>query len=81
MGWINDRTDVLYMAITVAFYFKPEYLVHGSKALTFSLLFLITAISKCIYQLFLYPVFFTPLKQIKSPKVSTCMKTSYPASN
>lgn len=70
MGLINDNLPVLYLGVAAGVYFKPEYAIYNSRLLTMFTLFLTVNVYKVIYQLILYPSFFTPLKHIKSPSVS-----------
>lgn len=76
MGRISENFGVLYLGAVAAVYLKPEYTIHSSRAVTIALLFAIITISKVVYQLFLYPEFFTPLKHIQAPQVSAFLHTS-----
>ncbi|KAJ5173264.1 hypothetical protein N7492_005857 [Penicillium capsulatum] len=67
MGRISDSFVVLYVGLAAAVYFMPEETFHRSKAATIAQLFATITTSKLIYQLFLYPQYFTPLKNIKTP--------------
>lgn len=70
MGRISENFGLLYLGAVAAIYLKPEYTISSSRAATIALLFAIITIPKVIYQLFLYPAFFTSLKHIQGPGVS-----------
>ena len=70
MGRISDNFAILYPSVVAAVYLKPEYTMFSSKIATVAILFAIITISKLVYQLYLYPQFFTPFKSIPTPKVS-----------
>jgi len=70
MGRIGGNFGVLYLGVAAGLYFKPEYAVYNSRIATIVILSLIVTVSKLIYQLFLYPSFFTPIKHIPTPAVS-----------
>ncbi|KAJ5105679.1 hypothetical protein NUU61_003026 [Penicillium alfredii] len=69
MGRIKDNFGILYFGVAAALYFKPEYAIRNSSIATFAVLFAIITVSKIIYQLILYPQYFTPLKDIETPPV------------
>lgn len=70
MGLISDNFGILYLGVAAGVYFKPEYAIYNSRLLTMFILFATITVSKVIYQLVLYPSFFTPLKHVQSPSVS-----------
>jgi hypothetical protein len=70
MGRLNDGFNILYLGVAAAVYFKPDYAIKNSRTITIALFFTIITVSKLLYQLLLYPRFFTPLKQIPTPTVS-----------
>lgn len=70
MGIINDNLNVLYLGVAAAMYFRPEYALFDSKAGTMILLFVAITAWKILYQLALYPAFFTPIKHIQTPEVN-----------
>jgi hypothetical protein len=70
MGRIGENFGVLYLGVAAGIYFKPEYAVYNSRITTIVILFLIITVSKLVYQLFLYPALFTPIKHIHTPGVS-----------
>ncbi|KAJ5537387.1 hypothetical protein N7513_010573 [Penicillium frequentans] len=74
MGRLNDGFKILYLGVVAAVYFKPDYAIKNSRIITIALLFTIITISKLIYQFFLYPRFFTPLKQIPTPSARHWLK-------
>ncbi|KAJ5646855.1 hypothetical protein N7490_003227 [Penicillium lividum] len=67
MGGLNDGFKILYLGVAAAVYFKPDYAINNSRTITLAIFFAIITVSKLIYQLYLYPRFFTPLKQIPTP--------------
>ncbi|KAJ6095844.1 hypothetical protein N7486_006590 [Penicillium sp. IBT 16267x] len=67
MGRLNDSFNILYPGVAAAVYFKPDYAIKNSRTITIALFFTIITVSKLIYQLLLYPRFFTPLKKIPTP--------------
>lgn len=67
MGRLNDGFNILYLGVVAAVYFKPDYAIKHSRTITIALFFTIITISKLLYQFFLYPRFFTPLRQIPTP--------------
>ncbi|KXG48152.1 Cytochrome P450 [Penicillium griseofulvum] len=67
MGRINDTFTILYLGLAAGIYLKPEYAIFNSRVLTAAVLFGIITMWKIIYQLVLYPDYFTPLKHIDSP--------------
>ncbi|RHZ55811.1 cytochrome P450 monooxygenase sphH [Aspergillus thermomutatus] len=67
MGLISDHLGVLYLGVAAGVYFMPEHAIYGSRIATVAVLFTVITISKLIYQLFLYPQFFTPLKHFPVP--------------
>ena len=69
MGRINDTFTILYLGLAAGIYLKPEYAIFNSRILTAAVLFGIITMWKIIYQLVLYPDYFTPLKHIDSPMV------------
>jgi hypothetical protein len=69
MGVINDNLSMLYLGVAAAIYFRPEYAIFGSRAGTLILSFAILTAWKILYQLALYPAFFTPIKHIRAPPV------------
>lgn len=70
MGVVNDNIGILYLGVAAAVYLKPEYAWCDSKLVTIVTLFAIITVSRVIYQLVLYPAYFTPIKHIQSPEVS-----------
>lgn len=70
MGLLMDNVGVLYLGAAAACYFKPEYAICSSRLLTMLVLFIVSVVFKVLYQLVLYPSFFTQLKHIQSPPVS-----------
>ncbi|GLI76422.1 hypothetical protein PoHVEF18_004695 [Penicillium ochrochloron] len=71
MGIINDNLRVLYLGVAAALYFKPEYALFGSRAGSMILSFVAITTWKILYQLALYPAFFTPIKHIQTPEGRT----------
>lgn len=69
MGRITDSFTILYFGLAAGIYLKPEYAILNSRIATFAVLFGIITASKIVYQLVLYPDYFTPLKHIYSPPV------------
>ncbi|KAJ5759400.1 CTP synthase [Penicillium odoratum] len=67
MAGLNDGFKILYLGVAAAVYFKPDYTINNSRTITLAIFFAIITVSKLIYQLFLYPRFFTPLKQLPTP--------------
>ncbi|KAJ5928811.1 hypothetical protein N7466_007767 [Penicillium verhagenii] len=67
MGRLNDGFNILYFGVAAGVYLKPDYAIKNSRFVTIAIFFTIITVSKLIYQLFLYPLFFTPLKQIPTP--------------
>lgn len=61
---------VLFLGVAAGVYFQPQYAIYNSRIATVAILFLIVSVSKLIYQLFLYPALFTPIKHIPTPGVS-----------
>ncbi|CEO60574.1 hypothetical protein PMG11_05195 [Penicillium brasilianum] len=74
MGVINDNLSVLYLGVAAAIYFRPEYAIFGSRAGTMILSFAILTAWKILYQLALYPAFFTPIKHIRAPPGRTWLR-------
>lgn len=70
MGRIGDNIGILYLVIAVVVYLNPRYALHDSRIATIVILFATITASKLIYNLFLYPRFFTPLKHFPAPSVS-----------
>lgn len=69
MGIIHDNINVLYLGVAAALYFRPEYALFGSRAGTMILSVVAITTWKILYQLALYPAFFTPIKHIQTPQV------------
>ncbi|KAJ5383703.1 hypothetical protein N7517_001614 [Penicillium concentricum] len=67
MGRISDNFTIIYLGLAAGIYFKPEYAIFNSRSVTAAVLFGFIAVSRMIYQLVLYPDYFTPLKHIDSP--------------
>ncbi|KAJ5196183.1 hypothetical protein N7449_006662 [Penicillium cf. viridicatum] len=67
MGHISDSFTILYVGLAAGIYLKPEYAIFNSRIVTAAVLFGIITVSRIIYQLVLYPDYFTPLKHIYSP--------------
>lgn len=61
---------VVYLSIAALIHLRPEYRVLDSAILTFIGLSLIATALRIVYDLSLYPQFFTPLKQLPTPPVS-----------
>lgn len=70
MGRIDDIFSIIYLGVAAGVYFKPEYAMCGSRVAPIAILSIIVILSKLVYQLFLYPRFFTPLKCFPTPPVS-----------
>jgi hypothetical protein len=70
MGRISGNFGVLYLGVAAAVILKPEYTIYNSRIVSMVILSVFLTISKLIYQLFLYPALFTPLKHIQTPPVS-----------
>lgn len=77
MDLIKDNFRLLYVGVAAAVYFRPEYVIFNSKFLTILVYFTILSLSKLIYQLVLYPAYFTPIKYIQTPGVSS-FQPSFP---
>ena len=75
MGQINDGFAILYLGIAAGIYFKPEYAILNSRIVTGIVLLTVITASKFIYQFYLYPEYFTPLKHIHSPKVCSPVRS------
>lgn len=60
---------VVYFSIAALVHLRPEYRVLNSSVLTFIGLSIIATALRIIYDLSLYPQFFTPLKQLPTPPV------------
>ncbi|KAJ5899426.1 hypothetical protein N7495_004170 [Penicillium taxi] len=60
-------TGILFLGLTALVYFKPEYTIYNSRVATIAILLTVHTLWKIIYQLDLYPRFFTPLKHIQTP--------------
>ncbi|KAL2702684.1 hypothetical protein AAEP93_006982 [Penicillium crustosum] len=58
---------MLYVGLAAVIYLKPEYAIFNSRIVTGAVLFGIVTVSRIVYQLVLYPDYFTPLKHIYSP--------------
>lgn len=69
MGHISDSFTILYVGLAAGIYLKPEYAIFNSRIVTAAVLFGIITVSRIVYQLVLYPDYFTPLKHIYSPAV------------
>lgn len=69
MGHISDSFTILYVALAAGIYLKPHYAIFNSRIVTAAVLFGIITVSRIVYQLVLYPGYFTPLKHIYSPAV------------
>ncbi|KAF7171586.1 hypothetical protein CNMCM5623_003955 [Aspergillus felis] len=67
MGPINNCFGVLCLGVAAGVYFRPEYAIYGSRVAAIAVLITGTTISKLLYQLFIYPQFFTPLKHFPAP--------------
>ncbi|KAJ5387872.1 hypothetical protein N7509_010413 [Penicillium cosmopolitanum] len=67
MGFIQDNFRLVYIGVAAAIYLRPGYVIFNSKILTIIVYFTILTLSKLIYQLTLYPAFFTPIKHIQTP--------------
>ncbi|KAJ5452995.1 hypothetical protein N7445_001178 [Penicillium cf. griseofulvum] len=67
MGRISDTFTILYLGLAAGIYLKPEYAIFNSRIVTAAVLFGVITMWKIIYQLVLYPDYFTPLKHIDSP--------------
>ncbi|CAI7565267.1 uncharacterized protein N7487_001528 [Penicillium crustosum] len=67
MGYISDSFTMLYVGLAAVIYLKPEYAIFNSRIVTGAVLFGIVTVSRIVYQLVLYPDYFTPLKHIYSP--------------
>ncbi|EFQ96998.1 CTP synthase [Nannizzia gypsea CBS 118893] len=67
MGRINNSFGVIYLGVLASVYFKPEYTMYGSRGATITIIAIVVILSKLVYQLFLYPRFFTPLKCFPTP--------------
>lgn len=70
MGNLKQSFTMLYLGLGAAVYLKPEYAINSSRIVTLVILFAIIVVSKFVYNVFLYPQFFTPLKGIPAPSVS-----------
>jgi hypothetical protein len=70
MGPINNYFGVLYLGVAAGVYFRPECAIYGSRIAAIVILITGITISKLLYQLFIYPQFFTPLKHFPAPPVS-----------
>lgn len=71
MGFIQDNFRMVYIGVAAAVYLRPEYVILNSKILTIIICFSILTLSKLAYQLALYPRYFTPIKHIPTPGVSS----------
>lgn len=71
MGLFEENFRMLYVGAAAAVYFRPDYAILNSRLITVTVCFAILTVSKLIYQLVLYPSFFTPVKHIQTPGVST----------
>lgn len=69
MGYITDSFTILYVGLAAGIYLKPEYAIFNSSIVTGAVLFSFITVSRIVYQLMLYPDYFTPLKHIYSPAV------------
>lgn len=69
MGHMSDSLTILYIGLAAGIYLKPEYAIFNSRIVTAAFLLGIISVSKIVYQLVLYPDYFTPLKHIYSPGV------------
>ncbi|KAJ5940072.1 hypothetical protein N7516_000240 [Penicillium verrucosum] len=67
MGHMSDSLTILYVGLAAGIYLKPEYAIFNSRIVTAAFLLGIISVSKIVYQLVLYPDYFTPLKHIYSP--------------
>ncbi|GFF34800.1 hypothetical protein IFM58399_03997 [Aspergillus lentulus] len=67
MGSIKDYFGVLCLGAAAGIYFKPEYAIYDSRIAAIAVLITGITISKLLYQLFIYPQFFTPLKHFPAP--------------
>ncbi|KAJ6160667.1 hypothetical protein N7470_004063 [Penicillium chermesinum] len=74
MGQISDNIPLLYLGILAAVYLKPEYAIYDSRVITVLLFFTIINVSRAIYQLILYPSYFTPLRDIQTPPGRTLLR-------
>jgi hypothetical protein len=83
MGFIQDNFRLVYVGVAAAVYLRPEYVIFNSKLLTIIVYLTILMLSKFAYQLTLYPAFFTPLKHIQTPRVSSFsnLQSKYPKAN
>lgn len=70
MGPIHNYFGVVCLGIAASVYFRPECALYGSRIATFAVLLTGIAISKLLYQLFIYPQFVTPLKHFPAHPVS-----------
>jgi hypothetical protein len=66
MGAMN-----IFVIGVTAIYLRPEYAIWGSRIWTGAAFCVVFSLSKAIYQLFLYPQFFSPLRHIQTPPVSS----------
>lgn len=64
---------VVYFSIAALVHLRPEYRVLDSSVLTFIGLSTIVTAFRIIYDLSLYPRFFTPLKQLPTPPVRSAV--------
>jgi hypothetical protein len=62
--------DTLCFVIVAATSFKLESVGFGSKTVNIAILLGVFVAVRVIYQLILYPQYFTPLKHIQTPAVS-----------
>ncbi|KAJ5720940.1 cytochrome P450 monooxygenase [Penicillium malachiteum] len=63
----NESLIVIAVGGAAALYFKPEYAIGSSRPVTAVILVILITLAKIIYELFLYPKFFTPLIGIPTP--------------
>ncbi|KAK5798135.1 hypothetical protein VI817_004426 [Penicillium citrinum] len=71
MGLIAENFRLIYVGVAAAIYFRPEYVIFNSRFITVIVSFTILAVSRIIWQIALYPAYFTPVKHIQTPDVSS----------
>lgn len=67
MGLIAENFRLIYVGVAAAIYFRPEYVIFNSRFITVIVSFTILAVSRIIWQIALYPAYFTPVKHIQTP--------------
>ena len=65
----NVHFGVVYLCIAAVVHLKPEYRVLDSSVLTFIGLAILATGLRIVYNLSLYPRFFTPLRYLPTPSV------------